>query len=223
MIWKKTSSEERRSKLLAFADALEPYKEEFVSLIIAEQGKAYGVAQDEFERTLRHIRETTTWELKDEIIEDYVQENGNVARVRYLPIGVCCALVPWNYPLLLAWVKIAPAIYAGNSIIVKASPDTPMGALKIVELAMRFFPNGVIQALSGGDELGPMCTEHPGIDKISFTGSIATGKLVMASCAKSLKRCTLELGGNDAAVVCDDAVLEKVIPAVSQLFRTFNL
>ena len=113
--------------------------------------------------------------------------------------------------------KMAAAVYAGNAIIMKPSPDTPYTGLKYVELANQFFPPGVVQALSGAHDLGTMCTAHLGIDKISFTGSIATGKKVMESCAKTLKRVTLELGGNDAAIVCEDVEVKKIVPKVSIL------
>ncbi len=210
--WSKTTFEERREKLHAYADTLETYRDEFVNLVIKEQGKAYGLAQDEFNRTMRMIRTTPNLKLEEEVVEDGEQ---STATVRYVPLGVTCGLVPWNYPLLLAWGKIAPALYTGNTIIVKPSPDTPYCGLKLVELAMQFFPPGVVQGLSGGHNLGPMCTAHPDIDKISFTGSIAIGKKVMESCSKTLKRVTLELGGNDAAIVCEDVDFDKVIPAVS--------
>lgn len=210
--WSKTTYEDRRQRLHTYADALETYREDFVSLLIAEQGKAHPPAQDEFDRTLKMIRVTPTLELKEELVEDNEEKT---ATVRYVPIGVTCGLVPWNYPLLLAWGKMAPAIYAGNTFILKPSPDTPYCGLKVVELAMHFFPPGVLQALSGGHELGPMFTAHPEIEKVSFTGSIETGKRVMKSCAKTLKRVTLELGGNDAAIVCEDVDIDQVAPAVS--------
>ena len=210
--WSRTTFEERREKLHAYADTLDTYRDEFVTLVIKEQGKAYGLAQDEFNRTMKMIRTTPNLKLEEEVVED---GELSTATVRYVPLGVTCGLVPWNYPLLLAWGKIAPALYTGNTIIVKPSPDTPYCGLKLVELAMQFFPPGVVQGLSGGHDLGPMCTAHPDIDKISFTGSIAVGKKVMESCSKTLKRVTLELGGNDAAIVCDDVDFDKVIPAVS--------
>ena len=219
--WSQTTFEDRRKRLLAYGDALETYREDFVNLLIAEQGKAYGLAQDEFNRTMRMIRHTPNLQLLEEIVEDTEDRS---AIVRYVPIGVGCALVPWNYPLLLAWGKIAPAVYSGNTIIVKPSPDTPYCGLKLIELAMDFFPPGVIQALSGGHELGPLCTAHPDIDKISFTGSIAVGRKVMESCSKTLKRVTLELGGNDAAIVCEDVDFEKVVPPVgSSIFRSRSI
>lgn len=108
-----------------------------------------------------------------------------------------------------------PAIYTGNTFIMKPSPFTPYCDLKLAELATRFFPPGVYQCISGGDDLGPMFTAHPGIDKIAFTGSTETGKKVAATCAATLKRLTLELGGNDAAIVCQDVDLEKIVPQIA--------
>lgn len=220
--WAKTTFEERRTKLNAYLDAFETYRDDFVKLLITEQGKAYIFAQDEFDRTVTMIRDTSKLQLVEEVVDD---DGNRSATLRYIPIGVTCGLIPWNYPLLLAWGKIAPAVYAGNAIIIKPSPDTPYGGLKLVELALQFFPPGVVQVLSGGHDLGPMCTAHPGIDKISFTGSSATGRLVMESCSKTLKRVTLELGGNDAAIICEDVNIEKVVPQVrlpSKVSLTFR-
>jgi acyl-CoA reductase-like NAD-dependent aldehyde dehydrogenase len=112
---------------------------------------------------------------------------------------------------------LGPALITGNTFIMKPSPYTPYCDLKLGELAARIFPPGVVQVLSGDDNLGPWITEHPGIDKVAFTGSIATGKLVAASCAKTLKRCTLELGGNDAAIVCADVNIEKCLPKIATM------
>src|SRR5258706_5552181 len=122
---------------------------------------------------------------------------------------------PWNFPLFLSMGKIAPAVLTGNAIIVKPSPFTPYTALKVVELAQQIFPAGIVQILGGDDKLGPMLTIHPGIAKISFTGSIPTGKKVMEACSKTLKRVTLELGGNDASIILPDVDIEKVAPEVA--------
>jgi len=129
--------------------------------------------------------------------------------------GLLTSRSQWNFPLLLSIGKIAPAVLTGNTIIVKPSPFTPYTALKLIELAQEIFPPGVIQALGGDDKLGPMFTAHPGISKISFTGSIATGKKVMEASAKTLKRVTLELGGNDPCIVLPDVDIEKVAPEVT--------
>ncbi|CAD6446807.1 76fefeef-2e40-4ff3-9798-a1e5d3bd86fd [Sclerotinia trifoliorum] len=212
--WSRTTITERRDLLLEFADAYATYESEFVNLLISEQGKAKFLAHDEFARSLAMIRETTELLLTEEVV---AETDTMIASVRYVPIGVGCGMVPWNYPILLAMGKLVPAVWAGNAIIIKPSPDTPYCALKIVELANRFLPPGVVQALSGGHEFGPLCTLHPGIDKIAFTGSIETGKKVMESCAKTLKRVTLELGGNDSCIVCEDVDIENVVPQIAQL------
>lgn len=131
-----------------------------------------------------------------------------------VPLGVVGAITPWNFPLVLSIGKIAPAVLAGDCIILKPSPFTPYTTLKEVEIAQQIFPPGVIQVVGGDDKLGPMLTAHPGIAKISFTGSIPTGKKIMAACAGTLKRVTLELGGNDASIILPDVDVDKVAPEV---------
>jgi len=108
--------------------------------------------------------------------------------------------------------KVIPALLTGCVIIVKPSPFTPYTSLKVCEMAQEVLPPGVFQVLGGDDKLGPMFTQHPGIQKISFTGSIATGKKIMAASASTLKRVTLELGGNDASIVLPDIDIQKVAP-----------
>lgn len=129
-----------------------------------------------------------------EVPEEVVEETtSKTTVVRYTPLGIVGAIVPWNFPLMLCTAKVAPAVLMGNVVIVKPSPFAPYCGLKLVELAQRFFPPGVVQSISGGDDIGPLMTAHPGIDKISFTGSTTTGKLVMRSCSATLKRVVLEL------------------------------
>ena len=162
------------------------------------------------------LKAFTQMNLPEEVIEE---DDERKVINRYTPLGVCCAIIPWNYPILLACGKLGPALLTGNTLLIKPSPFTPYCDLKLVELARKFFPPGVLQVLSGGDDLGPMLTAHPDIDKISFTGSIPTGKKVMESCAKTLKRITLELGGNDPAIICEDVDIEKIIPKVNSSYR----
>jgi len=121
------------------------------------------------------------------------------------------AISPWNFPLILSNLKVISSLITGNCVIVKPSPFTPYSTMKATELVQHILPPGVLQCLNGGADLGAAITLHPGIAKITFTGTIATGKRVMQSCAKGLKRLTLELAGNDAAIVCDDVD----IPAVA--------
>jgi acyl-CoA reductase-like NAD-dependent aldehyde dehydrogenase len=131
------------------------------------------------------------------------------SETRHVPLGVVGAIAPWNFPILLACFKIAPALLAGNAVILKPSPFTPLTTLRIGELLRDVLPPYVLNVVSGGDDLGPWMTSHKGIDKISFTGSSQTGRKVMASAAFSLKRITLELGGNDAAIVLPDIDVQK--------------
>jgi len=128
---------------------------------------------------------------------------------------VVAAICPWNFPLILSNIKVVSSLITGNCVIIKPSPFTPYAVMKWVELSRGILPPGVFQVLNGGADLGSLMTLHPGIAKISFTGTIATGKRVMAACAKTLKKVTLELAGNDACVVCPDADLEKTIPSVA--------
>lgn len=137
------------------------------------------------------IKGTVEVKLTDTVIEDSKEQT---IIQRYTPLGVAAGIVPWNYPIILAIQKVVSAVYAGNCIIIKPSPYTTYCDLKLAELATQFFPPGVIQAMSGDDDLSPIITAHPGIDKIFFTGSTVTGRKVMASCAQTLKRVTLELG-----------------------------
>jgi acyl-CoA reductase-like NAD-dependent aldehyde dehydrogenase len=138
----------------------------------------------------RWLRGAANLKLEEEVLE---QDEAKKVIVRYTPLGVAVGIVPWNFPLYLACGKIGPALVTGNTIIIKPSPFTPYCTLKMGELAQQFFPPGVVQVLSGNDNLGPWLTAHPGVDKISFTGSTFTGKKVMASAATTLKRVTLEL------------------------------
>lgn len=212
--WSKLPFAEISRLLLAYADAVEADREPLEKLLVLEQGKPLGLAHTEFDMALHWLRSFATMEIKDEVIED--TEERTITQT-FPPLGVCCGIVPWNWPVLLGLGKVGPALITGNTIIIKPSPYTPYTDLKLGEIGMKVFPPGVFQVISGGDDLGPMLTEHPGIDKIAFTGSSETGKLVMRSCAGSLKRVTLELGGNDPAIICEDVDLDVVVPKIATL------
>ena len=145
-----------------------------------------------------------------------VLQNTDAGRIEIhrKPVGVVAAITPWNYPLMLAMWKIAPALLAGNTVVLKPSPFTPITSLMLGEILRDIIPPGVFNVVSGGDELGAMMTSHPVPRKISFTGSVETGKKVAAAGAPDLKRVTLELGGNDAAIMLPDvdpkAVAQKI-------------
>ncbi|KAM0421297.1 hypothetical protein ACHAPT_010825 [Fusarium lateritium] len=212
--WSKTTHEERSKLMVAFADAIEANRHELEKLQSMEQGKPLSLAGQEMDMTINWLRTFATMEVKDEIIED--TEERRITST-FPPLGVCGAIVPWNWPMLLGLGKVGPAIMTGNAVIMKPSPFTPYCDLKFGEIGMSIFPPGVFQVLSGDDSLGPWMTAHPGIDMISFTGSIATGKKIAASCSKTLKRYVLELGGNDAAIVCEDVDIEKCLPKLTML------
>jgi acyl-CoA reductase-like NAD-dependent aldehyde dehydrogenase len=137
--------------------------------------------------------------------EETIQDDDELRLTqRFLPIGVIGAICPWNFPLVLAVGKISASLITGNCIIVKPSPYTPYSILKFAEFAQAVLPHGVLQTLNGDESLGPLMTTHPGIGKISFTGSTGTGKRIMEAASRTLKSVTLELGGNSAVIVCVD-------------------
>ncbi|KAM5368089.1 hypothetical protein ACJZ2D_009693 [Fusarium nematophilum] len=209
--WRKSSLEERKEKIRAFAAQLLALKSEFSQLLTTEQGKPLHFAAFEIDHAAHWLAGTCELHLPVDEVEGIPERD---VTTRYVPLGVVAGIVPWNFPVMLLCGKLAPAVMTGNCIIIKPSPFTPYCGIKIVELAQQFFPPGVVQVLAGDDDLGPLLTAHPGIDKISFTGSTATGAKVMESASRNLTRVTLELGGNDAAIVCSDADVE---PAAQQI------
>lgn len=200
--WRVTPLQERQKLVAQIAGVLRENLDELALLITLEQGKPVPKSKGEIDSALRWIDSFTTMDIPTDVIRDDASET---VVLRRIPLGVVAAITAWNYPLLLALWKITPALVAGNTIIVKPSPYTPVATLRLAELLRDVLPPGVLQVIPGGDELGRAITSHPGIHKISFTGSTATGKAIMASAAGNLKRLTLELGGNDAGIVLDDA------------------
>lgn len=205
--WSATPFDARGEILQAMADAVDKIAEDVAALLTAEQGKPIAEARREVSRVGQWFRGTATLDAPA-IRRD--RGDGRICETRYLPLGVVAAIAPWNYPLLLAAFKLAPALLAGNVVILKPSPYTPLSTLVVFEAVQAFLPPGVLTVATGDDALGPWLTSHPGIDKVSFTGSTATGRRVMAAAAPTLKRVTLELGGNDAAIVLDDADLDAI-------------
>src|SRR5690606_11188488 len=130
------------------------------------------------------------------------------------PLGVVAAIMPWNYPMLMLALKIGPALITGNTVIAKPAPTTPLTTLLFGELAAEILPPGVLQTIVDQNDLGKVLSSHPGINFVSFTGSTATGQKVLASTVDTLKRFSLELGGNDAALILDDASVEAVAPHI---------
>ncbi|MBX7513538.1 aldehyde dehydrogenase family protein [Qipengyuania sp. GH38] len=210
--WKKTSAEERQKVVQGIAAAIKDNADELYRLLTSEQGKPHAQAQQEIYGAAGLAAAQSTLTLDDVINQD---DDTRLSRTRRVPVGVVGGIVPWNFPIMMAIQKIVPALVAGCTIVLKPSPFTPLTTLRIAELIKDVVPAGTVNIITGPDELGPMITEHPGIDKITFTGSTATGKKIMEGASRDLKRITLELGGNDASIVLPDADVEKV---AEQLF-----
>jgi acyl-CoA reductase-like NAD-dependent aldehyde dehydrogenase len=198
----KSDEAARRAVLLRAADVLLASGTELAPVLTAEQGKPLSDAGIEVFAAAIWSQYFANLEMKPQVIQDDDEAYVELAR---RPLGVVAAITPWNFPLTLAFWKIAPALLAGNTLVLKPSPYTPLTTLKVGELLRDVFPPGVVNIVSGGDELGAWMTSHPVPRKVSFTGSIETGKKVAMSAAPDLKRVTLELGGNDPAIVLDDA------------------
>ena len=191
----------RRALLGACSDAINAHADELARMLTQEQGKPLAKAAGEIAGAAKWFTYTAKLEIPVEVALD----NDRVrVEVRRRPYGVVAAITPWNYPVSLAVWKIAPALLAGNTIVLKPSPFTPLATLRLGEILRNVLPAGVLNVVSGGDALGAWMTSHPAVRKISFTGSVATGKLVAAAAAPDLKRVTLELGGNDPAIVLPD-------------------
>ncbi|WP_454738742.1 aldehyde dehydrogenase family protein [Cupriavidus necator] len=205
--WAATAIEERQRAVSALGDIIERNYEAFVRLLCTEQGKSRAAAEWEIGGSVYWCREVAKQRLDHEAVD---VNSDDAVVTRYTPIGVVGGITPWNFPLLLAIWKIAPALIAGNTMVLKPSPYTPLCTLWFGELAQDVLPPGVLNIVSGGNELGQWLTEHPHVGKIAFTGSTATGKKVMQSAAGNLKRLTLELGGNDAAIVLPDVDPRKI-------------
>lgn len=205
--WSATPIEKRREALLAIAGVLGGNVEELKRLLTSEQGKPHEGAMGDVLGGAYWCQATSTLEIPEKVVEESAERHGVT---RHVPIGVVGAIAPWNFPIILAMFKVAPALLAGNTVVLKPSPFTPLTTLRLGELLRGVLPDGVLNIVTGGDALGPWMTSHPGIDKISFTGSSATGRKVMASASETLKRVTLELGGNDAAIVLPDVDVAEV-------------
>lgn len=198
--WRNAGDAERAGACEAIAKVCTDHAEELATLLTKEQGKPLEGVGSRYELAgcAGWASYTASLSLPDRVIED--SEERHVVQQR-VPLGVVGSITPWNWPLIIAIWHIVPGIRAGNAVVIKPSPFTPLSTLRMVELINEVLPAGLLNVVSGGDGLGAELTNHPGIGKIVFTGSIATGKKVMASAAKSVTPVTLELGGNDPGIV----------------------
>ncbi|RSL82441.1 hypothetical protein CEP51_005175 [Fusarium floridanum] len=202
--WADVPYKERQSIVAKFADGIDAVKDELALLLTKEQGKPLQLATMEIGTSVQFLKGYSQLPDPEEVIED---TPGRRVVTKYVPLAIA---------------KLGPALIAGNAFILKPSPFTPYCNLKLAELGLKYFPPGVFQALSGNDDLGPWLTAHPGVDKVSFTGSTGTGKRVLQSAAGTLKRVTLELGGNDPAIICNDVDVKAIAPklAISSLLNS---
>jgi acyl-CoA reductase-like NAD-dependent aldehyde dehydrogenase len=204
LLWSKTSSTDRAQACRNIADKIEAASEHLAHLLTLEQGKPLGGLGSRFEigGAIAWTRHTAELDLPVEVLQDTPEGRVELHRK---PVGVCGAITPWNWPVMIACWHIMPAIRAGNTVVIKPSPNTPLSTIRLVELINEVLPPGVVNVITGENEIGAAMTSHPGIAKITFTGSATTGRKVMVSAAETLKRLTLELGGNDAGIVLPDA------------------
>lgn len=210
-LWRNVGVHERIERIMAAAAALEPMSAELATTLVKEQGMLLRDTKRDVANGITTLKETAALAeafLKSEEFED----EESLIRVQKVPRGVVAAIVPWNAPMGLTMAKVAPALVSGNTVVVKPSSFAPLAVSRALQAMADFFPAGAINIVHGDGEVGPALTQHPLVRKVSFTGGIATGKAVMAAAAGSVKNIGLELGGNDPAIILDDAVPAEVVP-----------
>lgn len=209
--WAALSWNTRSEMMKALAQGMEDRLDEFVDTMVAEQGKPRREALLETTYAIAFIRHFASLNVASRSLP--MATSGRVD-LRYQPLGVIAGISPWNFPLLIPAAKIAPALLAGNTMVMKPAPTTPIVALMMGEFATSLLPPGVLNVITDKNDLGDMLTSHRDIAKVTFTGSTATGRKIMASAAPTLKRLTLELGGNDAAIVLDDVNVAETVERI---------
>lgn len=207
----------RRAGLREGAAALRRSAEELASLLTDEQGKPLTDSRMEVEWAADCLEYYAALESPESVVRD--DETGRVVLTRR-PVGTVAAITPWNFPVTTAACKLAPALAAGNPVVLKPSPFTPLTTLRLGTLVGGAFPAGVVNVISGSDTLGRHLVADPRVRKVSLTGSTSTGREVAAVAGRDLKRVTLELGGNDAAVILDD--VDPVRTAKRLFWRAFG-
>ena len=199
--WTALGQDARAALVNEVADRLMARADEFARLLTAEQGKPLDQAHHEIIGTVFVLKAFADMRVAEKVMKD---EGGHKVIEHRTPLGVCAAITPWNFPVVLLANKLGPCLVTGNTMVAKPAPTTPLTTLLFGELANEVLPAGVFNVVCDQNELGPLISAHPDIAKVGFTGSTATGKKVMSSAAGTVKRVTLELGGNDAAIVMDD-------------------
>jgi acyl-CoA reductase-like NAD-dependent aldehyde dehydrogenase len=211
--WATLPPSERERLILALAQAIEEHAVQLAQIESLDNGKPVGLAQFvDVRGSAGHLRYFAGWPTKIEGAVLPVTAPNMLCYTRREPVGVCAQIVPWNFPLLMAVWKIAPALAAGCTIVLKPAEQTPLSALRLGELALEVgFPPGVLNVLTGDGETGAALVDHPGIDKLSFTGSTAVGREIGAKAGQALKRVTLELGGKSPNIILPDADIQAAV------------
>ncbi len=201
--WGAHSHAERSDYLNQAADAIEASAEALAELLSREQGKPLNGPNARFEvgACSAWLRAAAAFELEPEVVVD---DGETHAVVHYRPLGVVGAIGPWNWPMMISVWQIAPSLRMGNTVVLKPSEYTPLSVLALAAVINQVLPEGLLHVVPGGRDVGEALSAHEDVDKIMFTGSTATGKAIIRSSADTVKRLTLELGGNDAAIVLDD-------------------
>lgn len=203
-LWSLVPDAERAQACRDIAEKIAEHSEEIAHLLTLEQGKPLNGLGSRFELggALAWTRHTAELSLPVEVLQD---NNEGRVELHRKPVGVTGSITPWNWPVMIACWHMIPAIRAGNTVVIKPSPLTPLSTIRLVEVMNEVLPPGVVNVITGENAIGAALSSHPGIAKMTFTGSTETGKKVMASAVATLKRLTLELGGNDAGIVLPDA------------------
>lgn len=209
--WAATPWEDRRARLIAIAEAIEANAMDIARVLTSEQGKPLQSAIEEAYGTAHFFRAAAALDLPPRVLAS--DERRRVVEHRK-PLGVVAAIVPWNFPLFMVAFKLPPALLAGNTVVLKPAPTTPLATLMIARLIADIVPPGVVNVVTDANDLGARLASHPDVAKVSFTGSTMTGRKVYAGGAETMKRLTLELGGNDPAIVLDDVDVKAVAPAL---------
>ncbi len=211
--WSSLAPSARGALMMGLADAIEAHEEEIAQIESLDNGKPVKLAQYvDVRGTIAHLRYYAGWPTKIEGSVLPVTAPNMLCYTRREAVGVCAQIVPWNFPLMMASWKIAPALAAGCTIVLKPAEQTPLSALRLGELALEVgFPPGVLNVLTGDGETGAALVDDPGVDKIAFTGSTAVGREIGAKAGRALKRVTLELGGKSPNIILEDADIEAAI------------
>jgi phenylacetaldehyde dehydrogenase len=216
--WSGLRPADRERILLRLADVIEAHGEELAQLETLNQGKSINIARAiEVGATVEYVRYMAGWATKIhgetlDVSIPFPPGTQYTAYTRKEPVGVVAGIVPWNFPLMIAVWKLVPALAAGCTVVIKPSPETPLTVLRLAELALEAgIPAGVFNVVTGGRESGAALAAHPGVAKISFTGSTPTGKLVGAAALQNLTRFSLELGGKNPAVMLADVDVDAAV------------